>query len=184
MLRFAGVLCIGLLAACSQTAEKIETAANRSTTSWSLGKPYTQVAALGNSPLDQLAADQTGFGPLIGQSRLSDGSTIYRHIAPSAQSESYSDFGGLAASNQQVTNYRLSYFKVGRDGIVSDWAAGKASSSISSCVSYIAGIFQKCTEQARIDQAVEIYDTLVRTRSGGAITEWGTILQPNALSQN
>lgn len=184
MLRYAGIISISLLAACSQTAEKIETAANRSTTSWSLGKQYTRVATLGNSPLDQLAVDQTGFGSLIGQSQLTDGTTVYRHIAPSAESQSYSDFGGLAASNKQVTNYRLSYFKVGQDGIVNDWATGKASSSISTCVSFIAGIFQKCTEQARVNQAVEIYDSLVRTSAGGTITQWGSILQPTAILQN
>ena len=177
MFRYTIVLGLALISGCSQTAEKIETAANRSTTSWALGKDYARVAALGNSPLDQLSVEQVGYGPLIGQTSLSDGSVIYRHIAPSAQSETYSDFGGLVGSEKQVTNYRLSYFKVGVDGVVKDWATGKASSSISSCVSFIGGIFQKCTEQARIEQAIQIYDSIVRTSSGSAIESWGTIAE-------
>ena len=87
MKRYVFVMLVGMIAGCSQTAEKIEDAANRSTTGWAMGKPYTKVAALGNSPLDQLATEQYGFGQMIGQSTLADGTTFYRHIAPAAKTE-------------------------------------------------------------------------------------------------
>jgi len=162
-----------VLISCSQTAEKIETAANRSTTSWAMGKPYSQVAALGNQPLDQLAADQYGFGQLIGQSPLTDGSTLYRHIAPAAKAETSSDFGGLVGSSKTVTNYRLSYFKVGQDGIVRDWATGSVPGTYSNCINYISGIFQKCQDQGLIRQTMVAYDSQVRTSSGATVDSWG-----------
>ena len=173
MKRHIIVILAGIVAGCSQTAEKIENAANRSTTGWAMGKPYTQVAALGNSALDQLATEQTGFGQMIGQTSLADGTILYRHIAPAAQTETSSDFVGLIGKSKQVTNYRLSYFKVGQDGIVKDWATGSAPGSISDCVTYISGIFRKCEDQGRIKQALFVYDNQVRTSSGSPITSWG-----------
>ena len=164
------------LAACSQTAEKIETAANRSTTSWAMGKPYNQVASLGNSTLAQLSTEQYGFGQMIGQSSLQDGSILYRHIAPSAEAESGSDFAGLVGKSKKVTNYRLSYFKVGQDGIVKDWATGSVPGTFSSCVTYIGGVFQKCNDQGRVRQALVSYDSSVRTSSNNTIDSWGSFI--------
>ncbi|MEM7216321.1 MAG: hypothetical protein AAF423_12325 [Pseudomonadota bacterium] len=170
---FVLLMIAGLIAGCSQTAEKIEAAANRSSTSWAQGKPYSQVAALGNRPLDQLSTEPVGFGQLIGQSSLADGTTVYRHIAPAAKTTSSSDFAGLVGTQKEVTNFRLSYFKVGQNGVVQDWATGSVPGSISDCVSYIAGIFQKCTDQGRVKQALAVYDSIVRTSTGSPMTSWG-----------
>lgn len=163
-----------LLVGCSQTAEKIENAANRSTTSWAMGKPYSRVAALGNQPLDSLSTTQTGYGQLIGTSTYADGTRLYRHIAPAAQAETSSDFGGIVASNKTVTNYRLSYFKVGQDGLVKDWATGSVPGTFSKCISYIGGIFRKCQDQARVQQTLASYDAQVKTSSGTGIDAWGS----------
>ncbi len=183
MKRYVFVLLACLIVGCSQTAEKIENAANRSTTSWALGKPYSRVAALGNSTLEQLSAEQTGYGQMIGQTSLADGTTLYRHIAPGAQSESSSNFVGLVGKSKQVTNYRLSYFKVGQDGIVKDWATGSAPGSISDCVTYIGGIFQKCQDQGRIRQALFVYDSRVRTSSGATLDSWGPAIPTSEILQ-
>lgn len=182
MKRYVLILLASLAAGCSQTADKIEAAANRSTTSWAMGKPYTKVAALGNSTLDQLSTEQYGFGQMIGQTPLVDGTILYRHIAPAAETETSSDFAGLVGTSKQITNYRLSYFKVGQDGIVKDWATGSAPGSISDCVSYIGGIFQKCTDQGRVKQALAVYDSSVQTSSGTPISNWGpSVSAPQTL---
>ncbi len=66
-MRRANLVAMGLvlaLAGCSSMAEKAETMANRSFTSYALGKPYQQIAALGQSPLERLAGnDEATFGP-------------------------------------------------------------------------------------------------------------------------
>lgn len=118
------------LAACSSTLEKVEDRSNRLMTSWALGKPYTRVAKLGTSSLARLSADQTGFGDMIGSSEYSDGTTLYR----------------------------LSYFKVGQDGIVKDWATGSVPGTASNCINFIADIFQKCADQALVKQDLAVYD--------------------------
>jgi len=136
-----------ILASCSQVAQKAETAANRSFTSYALGKPYAEVASIGTSPLERLAGnDRATFGPLLGATRLSNGMTIYRHMAPSARMETGTDFGGLVGSSSVSDNNRLSYFLVGEDGIVKDWATGSVPGNASSCINYVGGIIQRCSD--------------------------------------
>jgi hypothetical protein len=65
-MRFTAVLSAGFaiaLAGCSQVAEKAENAANRSFTSYALGKPYAEVANVGQSPMAQLSGSNATFGP-------------------------------------------------------------------------------------------------------------------------
>ncbi len=94
-MRFMAILSISLaigLAGCSQVAEKAENAANRSYTSYALGKPYAEVANLGQSPMARLSGSDATFGPMIGATPLKSGMTIYRHMAPGAQTETGTNF--------------------------------------------------------------------------------------------
>ncbi len=119
-MRFMAILSISLaigLAGCSQVAEKAENVANRSYTSYALGKPYTEVANLGQSPMARLSGSEATFGPMIGATPLKNGMTIYRHMAPGAQTETGANFAGLVGSSTVSQNNRLSYFLVGADGI-------------------------------------------------------------------
>ncbi|SMC96830.1 hypothetical protein [Rhizobium sp. RU36D] len=184
-MRRAKLVAMGLalvLAGCSSMAEKAENAANRSFTSYALGKPYQQVAALGQSPLEQLAGnDRATFGPSIGSTPLADGSVIHRHMAPGAQTETGSDFGGLVGTSRQSTNMRLSYFLVGTDGIVKDWATGSVQGSTSDCISYIGGIINRCTDTRQLEGSLALYDSRVLTRGGQPISSWGTPAQLASL---
>lgn len=178
MFRIVFILFIALgLTACSSTLEKVEDRSNRLTTSWALGKPYTRVATLGTSRLAQLSADQTGFGDMIGRSELADGTTLYRHIAPAAKTETGASLAGLVGRNTQASNYRLSYFKVGQDGIVQDWATGSVPGTASRCVTFIGGIFQKCADQALIKQDLAVYDAQVLTRAKQPLSAWGAVVE-------
>ncbi|MGE6739959.1 hypothetical protein ACQKGC_06760 [Allorhizobium pseudoryzae] len=162
------------LSGCSQVAEKAETAANRSFTSYALGKPYAEVAGLGTSPLERLAGnDRATFGPLIGTTALVNGLTIYRHMAPSARTETGSDFGGLVGTSSVSSNNRLSYFLVGPDGIVKDWATGSVPGNASSCISYIGGIIQRCSDLTQYEASLTLYDARVLTKDGQPISVWG-----------
>jgi hypothetical protein len=162
-----------LTTACTQTAEQIESAANRNATSWAMGKPYSQVASLGTSTLAQLSPETAGYGTMIGASRLANGDVIYRHIAPAAKSESSTDFGIFGSATVEQ-HYRLSYFRVGIDGIVKDFAYGKAPSSLSDCTTYISGIIRQCEDISRVRLSIQAYDNLVRTSTGAALSGWGS----------
>ncbi|WP_245425526.1 hypothetical protein [Rhizobium sp. H4] len=87
-MRFITILSIGLVigpAGCTQVAEKAENAANRSYTSYALGKPYTDIANLGQSPMAHLSGSAATYGPMIGATPLKNGMTVYRHMAPAAK---------------------------------------------------------------------------------------------------
>lgn len=162
-----------LLAGCSAVAERAENAANRSFTSYALGKPYAEVANLNRSPLMQLSTTEATFGPMIGETRLKNGMVVYRHIAPAARTETGTDFGGLVGSSSVNQNNRLSYFLVGPDGIVRDWATGSVQGNVSSCIYYIGGIINRCTDAMQLQQSLALYDARVTTRDNRPISAWG-----------
>ncbi|MFN3658529.1 MAG: hypothetical protein ACK4UO_14870 [Pseudolabrys sp.] len=164
-----------MLPACGSVTEKAETMANRSFTSGALGRPYAEVASLGHSPLERLAGnDRATFGPMLGATPLTNGMTIYRHMAPSARTETGTSFAGLVGTSTVSDNNRLSYFLVGPDGIVKDWATGSVTGNASDCVTYIGGIIRKCSDVKQYNAALSLYDARVLTQSGQPITVWGT----------
>ncbi|WP_244474643.1 MULTISPECIES: hypothetical protein [unclassified Rhizobium] len=170
---FVMMVLVGL-AGCTAVAEKAEVAANRSYTSYALGKPYQQVAGLGQSPLEQLAGSEgASFGPVIGSTPLANGLVIYRHMAPGARTETGSDFVGLAGRQTVSTRNRLSYFLVGPDGIVKDWATGSVQGSTADCITYIGGLINRCTDTRQFDMALAVYDSQVLTKDGQPISVWG-----------
>ncbi|GAB1584577.1 hypothetical protein [Phyllobacterium phragmitis] len=175
-MRFTIFLSIGLtvaLVGCSQVAERAEKAANRSFTSYALGKPYAEVANLGQSPMARLSGSEAAFGPMIGETRLTNGMTIYRHMAPGAKTETGTNFAGLVGSSTVSQNNRLSYFLVGADGIVKDWATGSVQGSASDCVQYIGGIINRCNDMRQLQASLELYDMRVLTEAGQSISSWG-----------
>jgi hypothetical protein len=180
-MRFMAILSISLaigLAGCSQVAEKAENAANRSYTSYALGKPYTEVANLGQSPMALLSGSEATFGPMIGATPLKNGMTIYRHMAPGAQTETGTNFAGLVGSSTVSQNNRLSYFLVGADGIVKDWATGSVQGSASDCVQYIGGIINRCNDMRQLQASLALYDMRVATKAGQPISSWGEPAAP------
>ena len=170
-----------VLAGCSQVAEKAENAANRSFTSYAMGRPYAEVANVGQSTLARLSGSEATFGPMIGATQLKNGMTIYRHIAPAAKTESASSFGGLVGRSTVSQNNRLSYFLVGADGIVKDWATGSVQGSASDCVQYIGGIINRCSDMRQLQASLALYDMRVATKAGQPISTWG---QPAAPAMN
>jgi hypothetical protein len=182
-MRLLPLLLVGaslFLAACGSVADKAETMANRSFTSYALGKPYAQIASIGTSPLEQLSGnDRATFGPMLGATPLTNGMTIYRHMAPSARTETGTSFAGLVGTSSTSDNNRLSYFLVGPDGIVKDWATGSVTGNASDCVSYIGGIIKKCSDVRQFNAALSLYDARVQTKDGQPISVWG---QPKPAS--
>lgn len=169
-----------VLAGCSQVAEKAENAANRSFTSYAMGRPYAEVANVGQSTLARLSGSEATFGPMIGATQMKNGMTIYRHIAPAAKTESASSFGGLVGRSTVSQNNRLSYFLVGADGIVRDWATGSVQGSASDCVQYIGGIINRCADMQQAQASLALYDMRVTTKGGQPISAWGEPTLPSA----
>ena len=168
-----------LLAGCGSVTDKVETAANRSFTSYALGKPYAQVAGLGQSPMERLSGNDRGtYGPPIGSTPLANGMTIHRHMAPAARTETGTSFAGLVGTSTVSDNNRLSYFLVGLDGIVKDWATGSTPGNASDCVSYIGGIIKKCSDVKQFNAALALYDARVATKDGQPISVWGEQRRP------
>lgn len=99
--------------------------------------------------------------------------TIYRHMAPSARTETGTNFVGLVGSSSVSNNNRLSYFLVGPDGIVKDWATGSVPGNASSCITYIGGIIQRCSDLTQFQTSLAIYDSRVLTKDGQPISSWG-----------
>lgn len=180
-MRFLAILSISLaigLAGCSQVAEKAENAANRSYTSYALGKPYAEVANLGQSPMARFSGSEATFGPMIGATPLTNGMTIYRHMAPGAKTETGTNFVGLVGSSTVSQNNRLSYFLVGADGIVKDWATGSVQGSASDCVQYIGGIINRCNDMRQLQASLALYDMRVASKGGQPISSWGEPAAP------
>jgi hypothetical protein len=174
-------LCLLLLmAGCSQTADKIENSANRSYTGSVMGKAYTEVESYDQSPLMKLSGSGPVFGPMIGMTRLTNGMTIYRHIAPGARTETSSNIIGLVGQETVSHSNRLSYFLVGTDGIIKDWATGSVEGSSNDCIAYIGGLIRKCTDASQLQASLALYDIRVLTKDNKSITSWGDPLIASA----
>ncbi|WP_105401647.1 MULTISPECIES: hypothetical protein [Neorhizobium] len=175
-MRFLAVVSVAFglaLAGCSQVAEKAENAANRSFTSYAMGRPYAEVANVNQSTLARLSGSEATFGPMIGTTPLKNGMTIYRHIAPAATTETGSSFGGLVGRSTVSQTNRLSYFLVGADGIIKDWATGAVQGNVSDCVQYVGGIINRCADMRQVEASLALYDMRVTTRGGQPISAWG-----------
>jgi uncharacterized protein YceK len=182
-MRLFSLIMLGLamiLSGCSSVTEKAESAANRSFTSYAMGRSYADIAKMGSSPLEMLAANQSTYGPMIGATKLDNGMTIYRHMAPAAKSETSSEFGLLVGSSSSSENNRLSYFLVGEDGNVKDWATGSVQGNARDCVHYIGGIINKCSDSKQYLASLKLYDSLVKTSKGQPISVWGQPADPTS----
>ncbi|MDO1580943.1 hypothetical protein [Rhizobium oryzicola] len=167
------VLLAGFLAGCSGTMDKVENAANRSYTGSVMGKTYAEVEGYERNPLMQMSGSGPVFGPMIGMTRLTNGMTIYRHIAPGARTETKSNFGGLVGHETVSHRNRLSYFLVGQDGVIKDWATGSVEGTTNDCIRYIGGLIQKCTDANQLQASLALYDIRVLTKDNKPITSWG-----------
>lgn len=130
-----------------------------------VGRPYMQVANVAGAAGSDGAA---GFGPMAGSFALADGAIVYRHVAPAS--------GAVAANTVAggpITDLRLSYFKVGPDGAVQDWATASVPASQSACPFYATGSFRHCTDFAARQQTFDAFDPAVRTAGGASLTGWG-----------
>ncbi len=171
--RAAACLLLLSLAACGGLADKVENVANRTYTSAAMGKSYTAITATDNSAIAALSGRRSNFGPTIGSTPLQNGDIVYRHIQPASKSSSDTSILGLVGTAAVKTNYRLSYFLVGQDGLVRDWATGAVPGTTSDCITFLSGIVQRCQDSQRLQASLQHYDSRVQTRSGQPIAVWG-----------
>ncbi len=60
---------------------------------------------------------------------------------------------------------RLSYFLVGPDGVIKDWATGSVEGTTNDCIRYIVVLIQKCTDASQLQASLALYDIRVLTRT-------------------
>jgi len=179
---FLGFLALALLAACTTPPESLLNAANRNYMRYAMGKPYAQVASLNPTTMEGLAG-RTAYGPMIGSFELADGNRVYRHIDNVQTGESTVDFGILSKRRTVSTTYRIAYFRVGRDGVVNDWAVGSLPGDSVRCVSYAIGIIRQCENQQSLGQSLDYYDSVVRTSRDQPIDVWGPRIEQPLAAQ-
>lgn len=168
----AALAALLVIASCTTPPESLLNAANRNYMRYAMGKPYAEVASLNPTTLEGLAG-RTAYGPMIGSFELAGGDRVYRHIDNVQTDESRVDLGVFSQRRTVSTTYRLAYFRVGRDGVVNDWAVGSLPGENLRCVSYAVGIFRQCENQQSLRQSLDFYDTLVRTSSNQPLASWG-----------
>ncbi|MCG6115137.1 MAG: hypothetical protein MEQ84_08045 [Mesorhizobium sp.] len=162
------------LGACTSTVGQLQEMGDRNYMRYAVGKPYQEVASLNPMTFESLTTGgNTAYGPIIGAYRLENGDRVYRHAANIQSSESTVDVGIIMQRSEVETRHRLAYFRVGADGIVSDWATGTLPGERISCTAYAAGIFQRCSSEMEIRQSMTVYDSLVQTSGGQPLSSWG-----------
>jgi len=166
----AGLLILG---ACNSTVGQLQEMGDRNYMRYAVGKPYQEVASLNPMTFESLTTGDTAYGPIIGAYRLENGDRVYRHAANIQSSESTVDVGIIMQRSEVETRHRLAYFRVGADGIVSDWATGTLPGERIGCTAYAAGMFRRCSSDMEIRQSMAVYDSLVQTSGGQPLSSWG-----------
>jgi hypothetical protein len=170
--RFGFLFVISALVAACTAQEKLESFADRNYMRYATGKPYAQIASQSQMTLEGLAG-ATIYGPMIGQYRLADGDTVYRHIDNVESTRTSVDAGFMMQRENVASRYRLAYFRVGPDGIVKDWATGSLPGERLGCTWYAGGFVRQCSSEAQRLQSLTVYDSLVQTSSGQPVSSWG-----------
>ena len=167
---FAATLVALALLGCS-TTQDLQKAADRNVLSYTVGKPYEQIAATRATTPEAIFQDIKAYGRLIGQSQLAGGDTVYKHIQSRETSRSGVDLGLLGSSTSN-TDYALLYFRVGPDGVIRDYANGVVPGESVSCVEYIGGLFTNCDNAQQLTRDIAQMDAAVLTSSGQPLSSW------------
>lgn len=158
--------------ACTSIEKRAEQISSQGFARYATGRPYAEVAALADFQADTLGRVKT-YGEPIGSYALPNGDIVHRHVRSEPRSSSSVDFGLLRQS--ETVNYaqRLSYFRVGPDGIVRDVASGFVPGDRERCIGYAGGLVTRCEDMQALNQTLIEYDHVVRTRTGEPLSSWG-----------
>lgn len=180
---YLAVVLMATFTGCTTAPEALQSLGDRNYMRYATGKPYGQIASQSQMSVEGLAG-ATIYGPMIGEYRLSDGDTVYRHIDNVESTRTNVDAGILMQRESVGTRYRLAYFRVGPDGVVKDWATSALPGERLGCTWYAGGFVQQCSSETQRVQSLAVYDSLVRTSSDKPLPSWGTpiigVQQPKA----
>ena len=109
---------------------------------------------------------------MIGSAKLTNGDIVYRHISPASRKSSSRSLGHIGSTTTQ-RNYRLSYFRVGTNGVVKDYATGTGLASTTDCTTYLNGLVSSCDSIQPERRNLRDYDQQVRTSGGEPLSAWG-----------
>ena len=181
LMTLVAVVATGLtLAGCNSMAEKAEALSGRTFPAYALNKSYASVAALPDYESDTLGRVRM-FGDEVGSFTLANGDVVHRHAKREQRSTSSVDIGIIRNSESASYRMRLTYFRVGPDGIVRDFASGFVDGGSEKCISYVAGLMQRCQDMAALNRTLIEFDAAVRTRDGQTLAAWGPALTDSSL---
>lgn len=167
----AAALAILALAACTATQQGIQASADANILSYTVGKPYAEIAGQNSMSMGGLMGREKAYGELIQSSQLPNGDTLYRHGQAHAAQTTSTDFLFMGGDSTRF-DYRLFYFRVGADGVIKDYANGVVSAQQIECVDYIGGIFQNCSDTVLLSSDMAQMDAVVRTSAGMPLSAW------------
>ncbi len=173
---------VAALGGCSSIEKKAEEISSRSFSRYAVGRPYANVASLPDYDADTLGRIKM-FGDPVGSYRLADGDVVHRHVKQEERSTTSVDFGLIRQSESKSYAVRLSYFRVGPDGMVRDVASGFVPGGKQRCIGYVGGLISKCEDSQALNRTLLEYDSVVRTSSGQPVTSWGPAAT-NTLVEN
>lgn len=177
--RAATILLAAALGACAGTQADVQRSVDQSVLRSFVGRDYAEVTrALPVLPLQPV--QEPPFGHRFATTELPDGSRLHRHLIRGVARESRVNVLGLAGSTERQFSYRLLYFRVGRDGLVTDTANGFVMGEGQRCVGYLGGLFRTCENAQALAADITFFDAQVRTSDGRPISAWLPAAEPVA----
>ena len=140
-----------VLAGCSSLGLEVASGINNSQLKNTLGKPYTQVMY-----------ERPDFGKLVGRESLPNGDQVMKHVGEFGSATS--NVGGIYGKQDQQA--RVIYFRVGKDGVIKDWATEFYKAGSSTCW---VGI---CSGATKEQVPTEEFDKIVKTSNGHSLDAW------------
>ena len=163
-------LAVMVLAACSSTTQRnIQAGFDSNVLSYTVGKPYAEIAA--TKAMDDLLLQNKAYGEMVSRSQLASGDVLYRHAKPVEASSSGFDLGVFGSEKKQY-NYSLFYFRVDQTGTITDYANGVVPGKEISCLNYLGGIFQNCDDARMLSSDIAALDASVRTSTSQPLSSW------------
>lgn len=162
-------LALVFAAGCSSTQQNLQAGFDKNVLSYTVGKPYAEIAA--TKAMDDLLLQNRAYGNLVSQTTLANGDALYRHIRPFESQSSGFDLGLMGGSQKQYT-YSLFYFRVGPDGRIADYANGVLPGKEIKCMNYLGGIFQNCSDASLLGNDIAALDAAVKTSTGQPVASW------------
>lgn len=161
-----------IVGACGERFADINRDLDRRAMTLQVGREYASLVQARPPSLPFEIPAEPPFGDRIGSSELPNGYRLHRHLTRSIGERSTVDLFGLVSTERERAAYRLIYFKVDPNGVITETANGYIRGEVTECVGYLGGIFRNCEDPARLAADLTFLDAQVRTSDGRPVSAW------------